>query len=470
MFFSNLRSWCVANRNLCRLIFMDDKAKIPVGNPGTPEAATCHNRKAWTRKEVVLESSDHNYHNSTITPSVDLICDIPESPSESFYRGQIYVGIKDSVFQPSDPLRHIVELLKVIREGIEELPPFLTLFTDGGGDHNITFLFVQCMLLALFTIGDFDILNVGRCAPHQSYINPAERCMSLLNIGLQGLALQRDNAGTFESVLKSCSTMKSLRDKAISQQGTEEALLSSTEAPRRILHDVFSLLELKGKPVKMFQESRDDTEIITALCSIESKITSEADIPHSIAKLPSYPGLHSYMGKHMVEGLYLLQFRKCANKECCQFRSNDTLQPLVPAPVLGPSGESYLKFTDTYGMIKTTEKDCPSLKAMREGGRKKLAPGIKYIASRVVTIVKCCQCNKPRCIYSLTAGTLTSQGQQDIENIMFSCGMVLNSKTLYAAGHIKCNSLIEVSYYNCKLRKGLICTHCGTDYFMKERY
>ena len=87
--------------------------------------------------------------------------------------------MKDSVFQGSDPIRHTIELIKVLRAEYNQLPPYLVIFSDGGSD-----------LLALFQILDLDILNVGRCAPNQSYINPAERCMSLLNIGLQGMALE----------------------------------------------------------------------------------------------------------------------------------------------------------------------------------------------------------------------------------------------------------------------------------------
>ena len=97
---------------------------------------------------------------------------------------QIYVGLKDSVFQGSDPIRHTIELIKVLRAEYNQLPPYLVIFSDGGSDHNITFLYVQCALLALFRILDLDILNVGRCAPNHGYINSAERCMSLLNIGL----------------------------------------------------------------------------------------------------------------------------------------------------------------------------------------------------------------------------------------------------------------------------------------------
>lgn len=187
---------------------MDDKAKVAIGEPGTPEAATSHNRKTLTKTSVIQESADHNYHVGNFTPSVSLICDIPESVNQSFYSGHIYVGIKDSVFEGSNSLRHIVELLTVLKRQLLGPPPYLCLFSDGGADHNVTFLYNQCALLALFKIGNFDVLNVGRCAPSQSYINPAERAMSLLNIGLQGMALERDHAGPFEKLIGSCKTMK----------------------------------------------------------------------------------------------------------------------------------------------------------------------------------------------------------------------------------------------------------------------
>ena len=43
--FKNLES-CVVNKEKITLICMDDKAKIPVGQPGTPKAATSLMRKA----------------------------------------------------------------------------------------------------------------------------------------------------------------------------------------------------------------------------------------------------------------------------------------------------------------------------------------------------------------------------------------------------------------------------------------
>ena len=52
--FKNLESWCVVNKEKITLICMDDKAKIPVGQPGTPKAATSLMQKTWTPKGVTL--------------------------------------------------------------------------------------------------------------------------------------------------------------------------------------------------------------------------------------------------------------------------------------------------------------------------------------------------------------------------------------------------------------------------------
>eukprot|EP00795_Rhopilema_esculentum_P004062 gene4062-20239_t len=61
------------------------KAKVPVGEPRTPEADTTHNRRALTQENVVLESSNQKYHFANLSPSVDLIVDIPLEVISSFF-------------------------------------------------------------------------------------------------------------------------------------------------------------------------------------------------------------------------------------------------------------------------------------------------------------------------------------------------------------------------------------------------
>ena len=70
---------------------MHYKAKIP----GTPEAATSHQRRALSRSNIDLESSDHNYHSVNLALSVILNYQIPNSLNSSFYTDQIFISIKD---------------------------------------------------------------------------------------------------------------------------------------------------------------------------------------------------------------------------------------------------------------------------------------------------------------------------------------------------------------------------------------
>ena len=79
---------------------------------------------------------------------------------------------------------------------------------------TVRFYLHNLVLLELFFIKDYNILNVGRYAPYKSYIKSAEHCMSLLNIGLKELALEREDAGVFETEIKSCKAMKALSKEA----------------------------------------------------------------------------------------------------------------------------------------------------------------------------------------------------------------------------------------------------------------
>ena len=75
------------------------KKKVAIGEPGFPESATSNNRRVLTRKEIELSSSDHKCNFTSVTPSVTLLCEIPELAQSSFYRGTVCVGVKGcSVF------------------------------------------------------------------------------------------------------------------------------------------------------------------------------------------------------------------------------------------------------------------------------------------------------------------------------------------------------------------------------------
>jgi hypothetical protein len=95
----------------------------------------------------------------------------------------------------------------------------LFMFTDGGPDHNCKHITVQAALLALFLLNGMDTKVVLRTAPQQSWTNPAERIMSVLNLGLQGCSLALTEMDKeFETTMRKCNGMSAIRRTAHKSQ------------------------------------------------------------------------------------------------------------------------------------------------------------------------------------------------------------------------------------------------------------
>jgi len=114
-----------------------------------------------------------------------------------------YVSYKDTIFEPSSAIRHSTEFLNAlnIQYDHQTFPPILCLYTDEGPDHRCNYGSVQIALICLFLSGNFDLLVAVRTAPNHSWTNPAERVMSTLNLGLQGVALKRDQMSSESEAL-----------------------------------------------------------------------------------------------------------------------------------------------------------------------------------------------------------------------------------------------------------------------------
>jgi hypothetical protein len=168
---------------------------------------------------------------------------------------------QQEVFQASSAIRHCAENVRILREdvsdnGVDSNRPILFVFTDGGPDHRFTYWSVQLSYLAMFIALDLDLLVTARTAPSQSYNNPAERCMSLLNIALQNAALQREKMeDQYEFKVKSLSSMKKIRDAATK---LKTAIIESLEPVQAMLKFKFSKLKLHGEPVATHDALKED--------------------------------------------------------------------------------------------------------------------------------------------------------------------------------------------------------------------
>jgi len=144
-----------------------------------------------------LVAADHDvHHKGSLTPSVLLHCDIPDSVDRSFVQGQVTVFVNDLVFQASNPFCHAVQLIQTMTQH-GDIPPVLLKFSDGGTDHRNTMESVKCSLMCIFK--ELELLVAARCAPGQSWTNRVERVMSVLIVGPARLVavvgVQEDVAG-----------------------------------------------------------------------------------------------------------------------------------------------------------------------------------------------------------------------------------------------------------------------------------
>jgi hypothetical protein len=95
---------------------LDDKATVPVGEPGKPQATGVrgHNRSLASLDGPLQSALDQDFHVTGVVPSVAFSVDVPQNSQDSFFNGKAYVTCKDKIFQPSCPFRHGVELADVI--------------------------------------------------------------------------------------------------------------------------------------------------------------------------------------------------------------------------------------------------------------------------------------------------------------------------------------------------------------------
>ena len=110
--FRYMREHALELREYCAFVCLD-KHKLKVGEPNCPVAAAERGRRVPVRANQFLTVADHDFTKFGLVPSVVLVNDIPEEISGSWYRGQVHVLLKDTVFEPSSPFRHACELYNV---------------------------------------------------------------------------------------------------------------------------------------------------------------------------------------------------------------------------------------------------------------------------------------------------------------------------------------------------------------------
>ena len=307
--FSYMKQYAIKYKDQSSMICIDDKSKVDFGEPGLAVASGVRGKKSIVPVASTLSALDHDVNTKgSLTPSVCLQVDTPEEYGASFYRGQVTVTMKDSIFQPSTPFRHAAELKAILNMGNENPPPFLLMYSDGGPDHRVTYGGVKLSLIVLFKLLDLDILIAARTAPGHSWANPAERIMSLLNIAYQNVALFREEMdSTHEQFLRSCNSMNDIRSKAQKEQNLKAAWLQSVDKVKETLESRTERVELKGKRFQCHSPATDEV-----VQQFESQVLQLVDPEivlgkYTKADMKHLEGYHQFIRDHCVERNYIFQ-------------------------------------------------------------------------------------------------------------------------------------------------------------------
>ena len=460
--FRYLRQMAVDYREDANLLCVDDKHKVKVGNPGHPVAAVERGKPVLVGVNKTFAVSDHDFTNLTLTPSVILQVDIPSCIEESFYRGRVFVGIKDSAFQASRPMRHAAEMTQVLSE--QESKPILLLYSDGGPDHRVNYSSVQRSLVSMFLKLDLDALYAVRTPPGHSWRNPAERMMSIINIGLQSVGVMREkleNEALEKQVLR-CNSVNSVRNLATKQPDVRTQLTDSLQQPITLLTSIMQQLKLGEEAFSTFTPASDRS------------IQTHED---AVKELDS-----SFFAQHCQLRTYSFCVKKCTDSDCKAHKppklDEETFKGLhfLPDPTPDPENpDHYLAFDKIYGQ-ETTECHKPSLKRKeREGHGLSFNPSAQTV-SRVKRLVWCIECDKPRVLHA--EKKLTHEKLLNLDNCLeaveFSCGSVMSDhipndsseehilSKVFVRKDINCLNPIEIPYYSSGIFP-LICTNCAGD-------
>ena len=226
------------------------------------------------------------------------------------------MGIKDNVFEPSSTWRHATELKSIFEINQRIVKPLLLLYTDGGPDHNITFIKTQLSLIALFFEWDLDFICAVRTPPHHSWKNPVERIMTILNIALNAVGIMRSETNSFDDKLKSAQSLKDLR-KLNDLPGFKQEYLKSLNDVKKLLQALFVQLKLSDKYFKVFDAASE--EAIDNLQATISSIFDDGLTIQAIKKtdLGKYPEMSRFMTTHCQIRHYMFSVKKCG--KTCKF-------------------------------------------------------------------------------------------------------------------------------------------------------
>jgi hypothetical protein len=193
----------------------------------------------------------------------------------------------------------------------------LAIKTDGEPDRNPQYASVQLACTALAVLLRIPKLEVMRTAAGQSFTNPVERVMSVINLGLQGVTTARGRCEPeTEAVLQNCNSIKDIR-KALQQadgatagqEGSHtQRFAASMQEAMQTVQDACRYLEWSGERITII-DAGVDAEKAELICKLQEFDGTFDPHLHATKKgLQACTQLAEFMRKHTHSSLYVFQY------------------------------------------------------------------------------------------------------------------------------------------------------------------
>ena len=437
----NAKAWAFKFASSLLAIGGDDKATCSIGEPGTAVSVLSKQRKTVGSihgNEIAALDHEAGHVKVKMVPTVLLRHNAPESADGSWYSGIVKVILKNSIFEPSTAMGAMVELLINYVAELKEKPIFM-LHTDGGGEHNLPFPSVQAAIAAFVLTAFPDRAIFTNSCPYQSYTNEPERIMSVLNLALYGVAVERppideEKFPGEESRFKRTKTIAALRSEATAFPALSAGVSGALEPVFEMFYERFGKLTLNDVPFER-GEPAADSAVDDLFNTVRSLLPDDAsDISRTELKrkhLESNCKFKTFWATHMLADRYKIEFDKsCWRKQLtllrvqnggalppekvselyasfkCEFGCPPPRMPAdkfldmepVPRPMQPPGVDGkYLPFSDCYG--KPTPFCAPPLD---NSSAAEIAPSGTTVGDNVRSTIKCTVCPHVRAVYTKT--------------------------------------------------------------------
>ena len=409
-------------------------------------------------------------------PSVSLLVDIPDDVTESWYSDKVFVGLKEGVFEPSSPHQHMTELSEVL-EGEHMLAEksLLFIYSDGGPDHRLTYLSVQLSLISIFLKLNLDYLCAARTAPCHSWRKPAERMMSIVNLGLQCVGMMRGQMfPEDEAAIAHCNSMSQIRLASGKRPDLIPAILDSIAPVKILLSDILQRLELHGEKFRVFPAASEQE-----MKDLWSALIDDVDATLKYGEQYRKASLQNqveFMSHCCQSRHYSFTIRSVANPPvncmCKPIRMpSDLFEQLHYLPDPQPSQDGhYHSFSDVFG--KPSSEDFRPIVFRRKKSSKN-----HFHSQSVSNMIQCEECEMWRLVnskFKLTANEKKTL-QSTLDDWTYTCGAQLQDldlqgrlQEIVAMRVIRCREPVEKLYYSVGTYEK-ICVYCCSNKDLSEK-